>query len=139
MKVVRHLHRHGATLGDVVKQSGKETGVAAQPVQHRIAEDEIKAAVRLPAFQIGLNPSPIGMASAGLFQHAGRTIKAGDFRLRPPGMQLLRAVARSAAQVNDPLGIFKFDPGNQVSRGACALIREFQVEIGIPVGHLSSD
>ncbi len=81
--------------------------MVAQPVQHRIAENQIKAAVGFPVFNIALDPSPIRMPIAGLLQHAGRTIKAGDFRLRPAGMQLLRAIAGSAAQVDDALWDFQ--------------------------------
>src|SRR5689334_3473682 len=69
-------------------------------------------------------------------QHAAGAINSGYFSVPPAAMELLCAVTSAAAQVDDTVRIFKPDLRDEIAGRAGALVRKFEVKIGIPVGHL---
>src|ERR1700716_4286166 len=74
-------------------------------------------------------------ANARDSKHIVGQIEAGDRRARKGRGQQFRAVARTTAKVEDAAGVERQNLRDKITRCPRALVLEFHIEGGIPIGH----
>jgi hypothetical protein len=105
------------------------------PLKHRVAEEQISRLVRMPVRKIGLYEAPFGQPLMGLPQHVGRRVHADHFGARIARDQELRGIARPAAEIDHSARVMQRHLRQQIARRTGALVLEFQVLPGAPIGH----
>ncbi len=78
------------------------------------------------------------MRLTGGLNHGGGIVQADDGRLRPPAAERCGAVAGSTSEIYDALGSWELEALDEIDRGLGALVRELEVEIGVPLGHAAA-
>jgi hypothetical protein len=68
-------------------------------------------------------------------QHVGGAVEPGDRRFGPPIAQQARAVAGTAAEIDDTPRRREIDARQEIERRLCALVGEAQILFGIPTVH----
>jgi hypothetical protein len=120
---------------DGFDQPRQQALVVADPLQRRIREDEIVALGRRPARDVADDELDAGIIAPRCRQHVGRAVEPGDRRFRPAVAQKARAVAGTAAEIDDTPRRRAIGARQEIERGLCALIGEAQVLLGIPTMH----
>ena len=98
-------------------------------------EDEVRLLYWTPGFNILLDELGDGDSSARDSKHIVGQIKADDRRARKGRGQQFRAVARTTAKVEDAAGVERRNLRDKITRCPRALVLEFHIEGGIPIGH----
>ena len=138
--VARHLHRKRAARLNVREQRGKKPRVISDPLQRGVGEDEIITLIGRsePIFNVSGPPVAVRRSRARGINHRRRTVNARDRRIRPTRRQNFGRIARAAAEVHDPPGMWNSDPIRQIVARTGAQIGELKVLFRIPRCHVVS-
>lgn len=109
--------------------------MVGDPLERGIGEDEIVGAAGRQGGDVGLDPSESGIVLPCVGQHVGRAVDARHLGVGPALRQEIGAVARAAAEIDDPPRRREGDTGEEVARRPGPLPSELQVLIRVP-GHL---
>ena len=133
--VAGHLHREDAVGRDGFDQLRQQAFVVADPLQRRIREDEIVRLGGCPARDVADDELDAGMIALRRRQHIGRAVEPANRRFGPPIAQQARAVAGTAAEIDDTPRRREIDARQEIERRLCALVGEAQILFGIPTVH----
>lgn len=138
VEVAGDLEGEGAAGGEGVQPVGEAGGVAGDPLEQGVGDDEVVRLGGLPGGGVGLGEVEEGSGvGAGALQHAGRAVVAGDAGAGPAVAEERGDVARAAAEVGDAgCGFVRegADAGQEVVEGAGAVVRVTEVLLGVPAG-----
>ena len=135
--VDRDLHRQNAARTEQLHHFPEQFRMVRNPLDAGVGKHHIKIPVQRPQFRAGiaqLKPH-FRMRLCRRPYHFRRTVHAQDIRLRKPLPQHLRAVSRTAANVDDLPWLFQRNPCRQISGRLCPLCAEFQILRCIPAAH----
>lgn len=147
-EVAGDLEGEDAAGGEVLDPEGEAVGVALDPLQGGVGDDQVVGAVGDPVGGVGgaeveaAAPGGGALVGPGGLQHLGGAVEAGDAGGGPALREQGGHVAGAAADVGDPraLGGQLRYPGQQVVEGAGAVGGVTEILLGIPgcCGHVSN-
>ena len=111
--------------------------MVGQPLQRRVAVDDVRGVGRRPGRQIRLFPADLlpAFPVSRLCQHFHGRIDPDDLRLRPALGEQAGDVTRTAAEVIDQPRRFQRNLHQQIEGRAAAQVGELQVLCRVPCGH----
>ena len=135
IEIVGHLHRKHAARRQRAEKPLQLLEMARHPLEYRIGKQNVGFFGRHPVRDIGLDEIVSRQPFAGLPQHVGRRIDAGDRRLRPALDQKLGRISRPAPDIDHLARIGHRDLRQQIARRPGPLVLEFEILLRAPVRH----